>query len=217
MSATEPQWEASALVVVAMQRDFLDDSSPLLVQGTADIVPRLARLIGAFRTAARPVAHAIRLFTGDDVELSRRRMRDEQPSLLAPGGAGSAVAGELLPSDSTVVDASALLRGELQRVGPHEAVLFAPRWSAFYRTALDEHLRAMGVSTVVVAGCNLPVCPRATLFGAGARDYRTVLVPDVTSQVTHERLADVRLIGTQVHASTDVIAALTPASPSPSA
>lgn len=73
--------------------------------------------------------------------------------------------------------------------------MFKPRWSAFYRTSLDEHLRDLGVNTVVVAGCNLPNCPRATLFDASERDYRAVLVTDATSQVTPERLADLALIG----------------------
>ncbi|MFL0160305.1 cysteine hydrolase family protein [Mycobacteroides chelonae] len=76
--------------------------------------------------------------------------------------------------------------------------MFKPRWSAFYRTELEQHLRDRGVSTVVVAGCNLPNCPRATLFDASERDYRAVLVEDATSQVTPERLHDLTLIGVNV-------------------
>jgi nicotinamidase-related amidase len=76
--------------------------------------------------------------------------------------------------------------------------MFKPRWSAFYRTGLDQHLRDRDVTTVVVAGCNLPNCPRATLFDASERDYRAVLVQDATSQVTDERLQDLALIGVTV-------------------
>ena len=74
-------------------------------------------------------------------------------------------------------------------------ILYKPRWSAFHRTRLDDHLRDLDVTTVVVAGCNLPNCPRATLFDASERDYRTVLVTDATSQTTTERLDDLALIG----------------------
>jgi nicotinamidase-related amidase len=74
-------------------------------------------------------------------------------------------------------------------------VLWKPRWSAYHRTPLDEHLRELGVDTVVVAGCNFPNCPRATVFDASERDYRVVVVPDATSQVTPERLADARALG----------------------
>ena len=83
----------------------------------------------------------------------------------------------------------------MQEIGPFEHIMFKPRWSAFYRTSLEQHLRDQDVTTVVVAGCNLPNCPRGTLFDASERDFRTVLVPDATSQVTAERLADLTLIG----------------------
>ena len=48
------------------------------------------------------------------------------------------------------------------------------------QAAIDGHkeigrrCRALGVDTIVVAGCNLPNCPRATLFEASERDFRTV-------------------------------------------
>lgn len=83
----------------------------------------------------------------------------------------------------------------MQKIGAYEHIMFKPRWSAFYRTSLERHLRDQNVTTVVVAGCNLPNCPRATLFDASERDYRTVLVEDATSQVTAERLRDLTLIG----------------------
>jgi len=73
-----------------------------------------------------------------------------------------------------------------------------PRWDAFYATALEQHLRALNIDTLVVCGCNLPNCPRATLFGASNRDFRTILVRDATSRVTPERLADLALMGTEV-------------------
>ena len=69
-------------------------------------------------------------------------------------------------------------------------------------------LRTARVDTVVVAGCNLPNCPRATLFDASERDYRTVLVADATSQVTAGRLADLELIGTRLRSVDDVVRGL---------
>ena len=49
-------------------------------------------------------------------------------------------------------------------------------WDAFYGTQLETHLRVHEIRTLVVFGCNLPNCPRATLFGASSRDFCTVLV-----------------------------------------
>jgi nicotinamidase-related amidase len=93
------------------------------------------------------------------------------------------------------LDSGALLAAELQTVGDNEVVMWKPRWSAFHRTPLDDHLRRLGVDTVVLAGCNFPNCPRATVFDASQRDYRVVVVEDATSCVTPERLADAVALG----------------------
>ena len=37
------------------------------------------------------------------------------------------------------------------------------------------------MNTLVVAGCNYPNCPRATIYDASARDYRLVIAEDATS------------------------------------
>ncbi|WP_036922034.1 cysteine hydrolase family protein [Propionicicella superfundia] len=211
MDLTSPEWDRSALLVIDVQRDFIDDDGSAHVPGTADIVPRLGRLVTAFRVAGRPIVHVIRLYRGEDVDLPRRQLVASGVSLVAPGSPGASVPGVLFPEGDVDLDTTALLRGEFQQIGPTEYIAFKPRWSAFYRTGLHDWLRQQDVTTVVVAGCNLPNCPRATLFDASARDYRTVLVPDVTSQVTPERLADARLIGTQIVESGEIVARFSPA------
>jgi nicotinamidase-related amidase len=211
MDPTGPEWNASALLVIDMQRDFIDDDGSAPISGTADVLPRLSALVTAFRDAARPIVHIVRLYQGVDVDLPRREAVASGVSLVAPGSPGSAVADVLLPHPGIVLDVPALLRGERQQIGPAESIAFKPRWSAFHRTALEDWLRQWGVTTVVVAGCNLPNCPRATLFDASARDFRTVFVPDATSQVTQERLADVRLIGAHILSSGEIVALLSPA------
>lgn len=56
----------------------------------------------------------------------------------------------------------------------------------------------MALDTIVVAGCNLPSCPRATLFDATERDFRSVLVVDAVSQLSDERLTDLEAIGVRL-------------------
>ncbi|MEV5301651.1 cysteine hydrolase family protein [Amycolatopsis methanolica] len=94
-----------------------------------------------------------------------------------PGTAGSQLADDL----GGQLDHEALLAGQFQEFGPGEHAMYKPRWSAFYGTRLREHLRATGVTTVVVAGCNYPNCPRSTLVDATERDFRTVAVRDAIS------------------------------------
>jgi nicotinamidase-related amidase len=201
-----PHWDSCALVVIDVQRDFLDGgASP--VAGTSGVVPHIAVLVSAFREAGRPIAHVVRLYQpgGADVDLPRRAMIQAGARIVAPGSDGAEIPESILPAR---LDAQTLLNGDAQMVGPGEVVFFKPRWSAFYRTGLESWLRANGCDTVLVAGCNLPNCPRATLFDASERDFRAVLAHDAVSQGTSERLADLALIGVQIIDVAGVLSAL---------
>jgi nicotinamidase-related amidase len=165
--------------------------------------------VAAFRRAGRPVVHVVRLYLADgsNADISRRARIRAGASIVRPGTAGAQPADGLLPT-AVEPDAEALLAGELQTVGPDEHVLFKPRWNAFFGTPLDEWLRARGVDTVAVAGCNYPNCPRATLYGASERDYRAVAVPDATSGWTGAAEAELDGIGVHVASSAEVARAL---------
>lgn len=204
---TEPHFGSSALVLVDTRIDFLDGGgSP--IAGASDRWPEMTQLVEAYRSAGRPIVHVVRLYDGDDVDLIRRSSIKAGPRVVRPGSAGAHIAPSLLPTADVELDGDALLAGELQQVGPSEVVMWKPRWSAFYRTSLDEHLRGLGSDTVVVAGCNFPNCPHATIFDASARDYRGVVAPGATSQVTPERLADVVQLGVHAMSTDDLIGEL---------
>ncbi|MFJ8581022.1 cysteine hydrolase family protein [Micromonospora sp. NPDC093277] len=197
---TEPHWQSSGLILIDMQVDFAEGgSSP--IAGTAAVAPNVARLSAAFRAAGRPVVHVVRLYdpAGTDVDLTRRELIESGARIVAPRSAGSAIIAGLAASDdpsaSLPIDPEPLLAGRPLELRDHEIVLFKPRWGAFYRTVLETWLRERDVDTVVVAGCNLPNCPRATLFEASERDFRTVLAPDSASQTSPQRLDDLAAIG----------------------
>ena len=193
-----PDWPNAALVVIDVQHDFVDGAAP--IPGTAERIPSIAAAVEHFRRAGRPIFHIVRSYRpgSADVDLIRREAIEAGAQVVAPGTPGAEIPAALLPAGWPVtLDWIPLRRGSSQQIGDDEFVLFKPRWSAFYRTSLDDLPRERGVTTVVVAGCNLPNCPRATLFDASERDYRTVLVTDATSQTTPERLADLSLIGVQ--------------------
>ncbi len=196
MDYTAPRWASSALLVIDVQQDFLDDG-PVPIPGTTAVLPRLAELVAAYRAAGRPIVHIVRLYVpgGTDTDLPRRASVEAGARIVAPGTPGSRLAPTVLGDRDAELDAEALLAGKPQQLGEAELVLYKPRWGAFHRTALEQLLREQGVDTVVVAGCNLPNCPRASLFEAGSRDFRTVLVTDAVSMTTPERLADLAGIG----------------------
>lgn len=205
---TDPHWDRAALLVIDLQQDFLD-GAPFEIAGTSAVVPAVARLVSAFRAADRPIAHVVRLYVpgGSDVDLPRRGLVEAGGELAAPGTPGSQVADGVLPDDIHL-DPDLLLSGAPQALGQREVIFFKPRWSAFHRTSLEVWLQGQGVDTVVVAGCNLPNCPRATLFDASERDFRTVLPTDAVSQVTAERVADLERIGVRVMSTSEAAAAL---------
>ncbi|WP_341258317.1 isochorismatase family cysteine hydrolase [Gordonia malaquae] len=212
----DPDWATSALLIIDVQNDFA--SGPSAVAGTADRIPGLARLATSFRAVGRPIVHVVRSYRAgeSDVDLVRRAAIESGDAVVQPGTTGADIPGALLPHDLSL-DWNLLRSGEIQQIGPEESVMYKPRWSAFHRTPLDRRFRDLGIDTVVVAGCNLPNCPRATLFDASERDYRTVLVVDATSQTTPERLADLELIGVRLRTVDDAVAELSVIPPAPGA
>ncbi|RKN43757.1 cysteine hydrolase family protein [Streptomyces hoynatensis] len=209
MDYTDPQWRSSALVLVDVQRDVLDDGA-LPVAGTRKVLPRLAELVTAFRAAGRPLVHVVRLYPpgGTDVDLPRRAAVEQGLGVLAPGTPGSRLLPEVLGERCAELDAELLLSGRPQWLGADEVALYKPRWSAFHRTVLEDLLRGWNANTVVVAGCNLPNCPRATLFDASERDLRSALVTDAVSGASPERLADLAGIGVRLTVTAEVVAEL---------
>ncbi|GMA25325.1 hypothetical protein GCM10025864_30840 [Luteimicrobium album] len=211
-SWTEPHWGSSALVVVDVQVDFVEGGA-MPVDGTRAVVPALVRLVEAYRAAGLPVVHVVRLYDGDDVDLVRRESIAAGAQVVRPGTGGSQLLRELLPDGAGELDPALLLGGEAQELGPREVALWKPRWSAFHRTPLDELLRGWDVDTVVVAGCNFPNCPRATVIDASQRDLRVVVVGDAISQVTDEGLRRVGALGVVVGSTKEVVGAVAPVAP----
>lgn len=195
-----PERENVALLTIDVQNDFTLPGAPAEIDGTADAVPRMQRLVEAFRAADAPIVHVVRLYEqdGSNVDLCRRETIESGTEIVRPGTDGAELVEELKPSADAQLDAKQLLRGEFQAVGPREWTTYKPRWSAFYSTDLDEFLRARSVNTVVVCGCNFPNCPRTTVYEASERDYRIVLVPDATSGTYSRGLSELENIGVTV-------------------
>ncbi|WP_285493846.1 isochorismatase family cysteine hydrolase [Actinomadura sp. NBRC 104425] len=179
---TRPHFTRAALLTIDMQADFV--SGPHAVPGTERIAPAVARLARAFRDAGRPIVHLVRLYLpdGGNADLCRRSLIASGTRLVVPHSPGSRLADGLTPADAAPLDPERLLSGAAQRLADGEHVIYKPRWSAFYRTPLQRHLADLGVDTLVVAGCNYPNCPRATIYDASARDYRLVPAEDATSR-----------------------------------
>jgi nicotinamidase-related amidase len=158
-----PRLATSALLIIDTQVDFVDGGrSP--IAGTTAVIPKLVELRSAFLDAGRPVIHVVRLYAGDDVDRVRRTAMASGANIVAPGSAGSQVVPELCVAGQRTPDHERLLAGEIEQLDENEWAVWKPRWSAFHRTRLHRHLADLGVDTIVVAGCNFPNCPRATIY-----------------------------------------------------
>ena len=72
----------------------------------------------------------------------------------------------------------------LPELTPHAEglVVYKSRFSGFYRTDLDERLRAMQVKHLIVTGCTTSICVESTVRDAMFRDYQCVLLGDCMSE-----------------------------------
>lgn len=202
-----PRRDSAVLLTIDVQNDFTLPDAPAEIEGTAEAVPRIQRLVEAFRSQDAPIVHVIRLYRqdGSNVDRCRRKNVESGAEIVRPETDGAELVAELKRSPETRLDSDLLLRGEFQNVGPREWLMYKPRWSAFYRTDLDEFLAARSVDTVVICGCNFPNCPRTTLYEASERDYRLVLVPDATSGTYERGIEELENIGVTVRGTADTV------------
>ena len=208
-SSLAPDFASVALVTIDTQRDTLD-GQPFEVPGTSAALPEMRRLAAAFRAAGRPIVHVVRLYRpdGSNVDLCRRRAVAEGARLVLAGSPGAELASDLVPASAPRLDTELLLAGGIQRVGPGEAIIYKPRWGAFFQTPLEAHLRALGVSTLVFAGCNFPNCPRTSIYEASERDFRLVLVEDAVSGLYERGKDELRGIGVALMNAAELTASL---------
>jgi nicotinamidase-related amidase len=211
---TEPDFASSALITIDTQRDVLD-GGPLEIPGTSAVLASMQALAERFRAAARPIVHIVRLYEpdGSNVDLCRRDAVERGARLLATGAPGTELAAELLPEPDLTLDGERLLAGDLQPLGPREVAIYKPRWGAFYRTPLEDHLRKQRVSTLVFSGCNFPNCPRTSIYEASERDFRVVLVRDAISGLYERGERELAAIGVRLLSVAETLAALSADTP----
>ena len=63
-----------------------------------------------------------------------------------------------------------------------ETVIYKTRFSAFYRTELDDLLKSWGVKHLIVTGCTTSICVESTIRDAFFRDYHCVLLEDCAAE-----------------------------------
>lgn len=153
--------EKPALLIIDMVKDNLDESRPVPITPLARrLFDPINRLTKAFRYASWPV-----VFATDAFELGgfifKGRMKPH--SLAGTPGAEPAA--------------------ELNR-HPEDLWLPKPRFSAFFRTGIEEWLRARGVTLCAVAGITTNFCVLTTAMDALCCDFKAVILEDCSAAAT---------------------------------
>jgi nicotinamidase-related amidase len=157
--------DKAALLVIDMQLFFLDPASPSFTCGGLAILPRIQKVIHAFRKARRPV-----IFT----------RHVHHPDLLDAGITGWWWEGMCMERSP---------ESEIHRdiyPEPNEKIIFKHRYSAFYNTDLETVLRCLQVEDLVVTGIMTNMCCESTARDAYFRDYRVFFLADGTGSITEE-------------------------------
>jgi biuret amidohydrolase len=165
----------TALVVIDMQRDFLEEGGFGAGLGNDvsllwRVVEPLGRLLTACRAAGMTVIHTR--------EGHRPDLLDCPPAKLARGRLASGI-GDPGPKGRILVrgEEGHDIVDELAPL-PGEAVLDKPGKGAFYATDLELMLRNGGVSSLIVTGVTTEVCVHTTVREANDRGFECLVPAD---------------------------------------
>ena len=164
----------TALVVIDMQRDFLEEGGFGAGLGNdvsllSRVVEPLGRLLDACRAAGMTVIHTR--------EGHRPDLLDCPPAKLARGRLATGI-GDPGPKGRILVrgEEGHDIVDELAPL-PGEAVLDKPGKGAFYATDLELMLRNGGITSLIVTGVTTEVCVHTTVREANDRGFEC-LVPE---------------------------------------
>jgi len=152
-----------AIIVVDMLKDNMKESTrnPYLQEGRA-IIPNLQRLLEESRKKRFPIIFACDSFLeGDFIFKGKMKVHSLR------GTKGAEVIDDLKPE-------------------PKDIILPKRRFSAFFKTDLDQTLRVLGVDTIVVTGITTEVCVLTTAMDGLSHDFSVIILEDCSASRNKE-------------------------------
>lgn len=159
----------SALLVIDMQRDFLDPGAPVETPGGLALVPGINRLARAARAAGVPVIFTHERHRADRSDFGIELEYEPAHCLEGTPGAELTAGLEVDPRDYHITSKR--------------------RYDAFLGTDLDGLLRSLGVTSLAVTGVCTDICVTSTAQHARNLDYRVFVVRDGVAGTSPERHA----------------------------
>lgn len=155
----------TALMVIDMQKFFLDPKSGTFTEGGLAVIPKIQKLIAAFRSKNLPVIFTEHVHHEQGFDLGI--MGWWWKSNCVEGSPDSVTCDELMPL-------------------PNEKIIRKHRYSAFYNTDLETVLRSMKIEDLVISGIMTNMCCESTARDAYYRDYRVSFLADATGAINEE-------------------------------
>jgi ureidoacrylate peracid hydrolase len=175
-----PQRGRTALLVVDMQRGFLDPGAALEVPAARDIVPEIQALQVAFRSKRLPVVFSEFVYSAQIPLLVGELHPEHKP---APADTRT---GFGLPSSNCLEGTVSAVTVPDLAPRPDEVVVRKRWYDAFAGTPLDGALRARGITSLVITGTLTDICVLATVVGAFNREYRITVAEDAVATLWPE-------------------------------
>ncbi|PSN11876.1 cysteine hydrolase [filamentous cyanobacterium CCT1] len=166
-----------ALIIIDMQRDFIEpggfgDALGNDVSLLRSIIPNVKALQEAFRRYGLPIFQTVEGHLPDlsDCPPSKRDRGHGPIKIGDPGPMGRIlVLGE--PGNGIIPELAPL---------PGEVIIPKPGKGAFYATDLEAHLKAQGITHLIITGVTTEVCVQTTMREANDRGYECLLIEDAT-------------------------------------
>ena len=154
----------AALLVIDMQRFFLDQESHAFMPEGFEAIPRINGLVRAFRDRNWPI-----VFT-----------RHIHPKGSDPGTMGKWWS-DVMWEGSHYLD----IHPSIELL-TEDKVIKKQRYDVFLGTDLEEHLRSKGIIQVVITGVMTNLCCETTARTAFCRDLEVFFVHDCTATASEE-------------------------------
>jgi len=151
----------SALLVIDMLNDFIEDEGALRVPDAKRIVPRIERIIEDARKQGIPIIYVTDSHRHDDMEF-----RYWPPHAISDTWGGDIIR-ELHPAEG-------------------DYIIPKRRYSAFYGTDLDSYLRELGIGKLYLAGVLTNICVYITAVDAAMRNYDVAVFQDAVASMSQE-------------------------------
>ncbi|WP_236796266.1 cysteine hydrolase family protein [Amycolatopsis sp. GM8] len=174
---------STAVLVIDMQNDFVEEGAPLEFPEGRGVIPAIQKILDAARSRRMPVIYAAHVHRAGGADMGVHR--DLYPPVaageaLVDGGRGVEIHPDLTPRDG-------------------EPVIKKHRYNSFYATDLEMILRGLGVETVVLTGMTTECCVLGTARGALERGFRSMVVADACASCDYPDLGAGAMSAAEMH------------------